>query len=107
MNKMHVKSGDEVVVIRGKDKGKKGKVIAVNPEEKKVVVDKVNVMTKHQKARGQNQQGGLVQKECPIYASKVMRVCPKCGKPTRIGKQVNDAGKSARICKNCHEVIDD
>ena len=105
MSKLHVKTGDEVIVISGKDKGKKGKVVAVNPGEGKVVVEKVNVMTKHQKARSQAQQGGLIQKECPIYASKVMRVCPKCGKATRIGKQVAE-GKASRICKNCHEVID-
>ena len=106
MSKLHVKTGDEVIVISGKDKGKKGKVVAVNPTEGKVVVEKVNVMTKHQKARSQAQQGGIIQKECPIYASKVMRVCPKCGKATRIGKQVAE-GKASRICKNCHEVIDD
>jgi len=106
MSKMHVKTGDEVIVISGKDKGKKGKVVAVNPGEGKVVVEKVNVMTKHQKPRSQAQQGGLIQKECPIYASKVMRVCPKCGKATRIGKQVNAEGKSSRVCKNCNEVID-
>ncbi len=107
MNKMHVKTGDEVIVISGKDKGKKGKVIAVNPSERKIIVDKINVMTRHQKARNQNQQGGLVQKESPIYACKVMRVCPKCGKPTRIGRQVNAEGKTSRYCKNCHEVIDE
>ena len=107
MNKMHVKTGDEVIVISGKDKGKKGKVIAVNPSERKIIVDKINVMTRHQKARSQNQQGGLVQKESPIYACKVMRVCPKCGKPTRIGRQVNAEGKTSRYCKNCHEVIDE
>ncbi len=107
MSKMHVKTGDEVIVISGKDKGKKGKVLAVNPEDKKVIVEKINVMTKHQKARGQNQQSGLIQKECPIYASKVMRVCPKCGKATRIGRQLNAEGKASRYCKNCNEVIDD
>ncbi len=107
MNKMHVKTGDEVIVISGKDKGKKGKVLAVNPSEKKVIVEKVNVMTRHQKPRSQTQQGGLVQKESPIYACKVMRVCPKCGKATRIGKQVNAEGKAFRVCKNCHEVIDE
>ena len=64
-------------------------------------------MTKHQKARGQNQQSGLIQKECPLYASKVMRVCPKCGKATRIGRKVNAEGKASRYCKNCNEVIDD
>ncbi|MDP4118262.1 MAG: 50S ribosomal protein L24 [Bacillota bacterium] len=107
MNKMHIKTGDEVMVISGKDKGKKGKVIAVNPDERKVIVDKINIMTRHQKARNQKQQGGLVQKESPLYASKVMRVCPRCEKPTRIGRQINPEGKNVRYCKNCKEVIDD
>ena len=108
MSKMHVKTGDTVVVISGKDKGKKGKVIAVKPSENKIIVDKVNVMTRHQKPRSQKEQGGLVEKESPIYACKVMRVCPKCDKPTRIGKKLSDDGKTSyRYCKNCQEIIDD
>ena len=100
MNKMSIKKDDLVVVLSGKDKGKQGKVLSVMPEAKKVVVEKVNVATKHQKPRQQGEQGGIVKKEAPIYACKVMRVCPKCGKPTRPASKVS-GDKRVRVCKKC------
>ena len=81
---MNVKKNDTVVVLSGKDKGKQGKVLSVNPQAGKVVVEGVSVATRHQKPRRQGEEGGIVKKETPIYASKVMTVCPKCSKaPTR------------------------
>ena len=100
MNKMSIKKGDEVVVLSGKDKGKQGKVLSVNPEAGKVVVEGVSVATRHQKARRQGEEGGIVKKETPIYACKVMTVCPKCNKATRVAHKIVD-GKKVRVCKHC------
>ena len=106
MAKMNVKSGDEVVVIAGKDKGKKGKVIEVLPGKGKTIVEGVAVATMHKKPRGQAQPGGIIEKEAAIDASNVMLVCQKCGKPARYGWKVNADGTKTRICKKCHEQID-
>lgn len=83
MNKVHVKTGDTVVILSGKDKGKKGKVLEVSPKEGKVIVEGLNIATKHVKPRRQGEQGGIVEAEAAMYASKVQAVCPKCGKPTK------------------------
>ena len=107
MNKMHVKRGDKVVVIAGKDKGKEGNVVAAFPEENKVIVEGVAVAKKHQKARVQGQASAIVDKEMPIDASNVMRVCPKCGKPSRVGVKVFDDGSKAKYCKKCGETFND
>ena len=100
MNTISIKKDDLVVVLSGKDKGKQGKVLSVIPSESKVVVEGVNVATKHKKATSQTEQGGIVKKEAPIYACKVQKVCPKCNKPTRIGHKV-EGDKKVRICKKC------
>ncbi len=97
---MNVKKNDTVVVLSGKDKGKQGKVLSVNPEAGKVVVEGVSVATRHQKARRQGEEGGIVKKETPIYACKVMTVCPKCNKATRVAHKIVD-GKKVRVCKHC------
>ena len=78
MNTLHIKTGDNVQIMSGKDKGKQGKVLEVSPKEKKVIVEGRNLVTKHVKPRRQGEQGGLVKAEAPIYACKVMPVCPKC-----------------------------
>ena len=101
MNKVHVKTGDKVIIISGRDKGKEGKVLEVSPSEGKVIVEGCNIATKHAKPRRMGEQGGLLQVETAIYACKVMLVCPKCGKPTRVGKAVVD-GKKVRVCKKCN-----
>ena len=85
MNKIHVKTGDTVKVITGRDRGSEGKVLQVSPEEKKIIVEGLNMVTKHVKPRKQGQTGGLVKAEAPMYASKVMLVCPKCKQATRVG----------------------
>ena len=101
MKKMSIRKDDMVVVLSGKDKGKQGKILEVMPKEGKVVVEKINVVSRHTKPRKQGDQGGILQKEAPIYACKVQRVCPKCGKPTRAAHKVQADGKKVRICKKC------
>ena len=103
--KMTVKTGDTVVVIAGKDKGKTGKVSAVNAGANKVLVEDVNVVTKHQKPRSQQDKGGIVKKSAPIDASNVLVVCPTCGKATRVAHSEVE-GKKVRSCKKCNASLD-
>ena len=111
---MFVKTKDQVVVISGKDKGVKGKVITAAPKTGKVIVEGVAMVTKHQKSRQQGQPGGIIKKEAFIDASNVMVICPKCGKPTRIahvavevtGKDGKVSKKNLRACKKCGAQID-
>ena len=95
MSKMQIKSGDTVMVISGADAGKKGKVQKAFPETGRVIVEGVNIVKKHQKPRGQGVPGGIVEREAAINVSNVMIVCPKCGKPTRVGHKFNE-GASAK-----------
>ena len=97
---MKIKKDDKVVVLSGKDKGKQGKVLSADPKGAKVIVEGVNVATKHQKPRKQGEEGGIIKKEAPLYACKVMRVCPKCDKATRPASKIVD-GKKVRVCKKC------
>lgn len=106
MANMHIKKDDKVVVISGKDKGKKGKVLVAEPSIGKVVVEKVNMATKHEKPKGQGKPGGIVHQENPIYACKVMLVCNKCGKATRIAFKKTESGDKTRICKKCGALIE-
>ena len=105
MNKVHVKTGDTVVVLSGKDKGKQGKVLQVSPKEGKVIVEGLNIATKHVKPRRQGEQGGIVEAEAAMYACKVQLICPKCGKATRIGHKILEDGSKVRVCKSCNEEI--
>jgi len=95
---MTVKKGDNVLVITGKDKGKTGKVLEVFPENNRVLVDGINIVTKHQKARNQQEKSAKIKKNAPINASNVMVVCPSCGKATRVAHKIVD-GKKVRVCK--------
>ena len=97
--KVHVKTGDTVVVINGKYRGKKGKVMQVSTPEGKVIVEGVNIVTKHVKPRKMGDPGGLIEAESALYADKVQLVCPKCGRPTRVGHLVSAIGKKMRACK--------
>ena len=97
---MNIKRDDKVIVLSGKDKGKQGKVMIADPKAMKVVVEGVNVATKHQKAQKQGQEGGIIKVETPIYACKVQLVCPKCGKATRVAHKVT-GDKKVRVCKKC------
>ena len=100
MSKLHVKKGDTVLVLAGKDRGKQGKVLEVSPKEQKVIVEKVNMVTKHVKPRRQGEAGGRVEAEAALYACKVQVVCPKCKMPTRIGHKILEDGSKVRVCKN-------
>ena len=102
---MTVKKGDTVVVIAGKDKGKKGKVLEVFPKDNRVIVDGVNIVSKHKKARTQQEQSAIIKKTAPIDASNVMVVCGVCGKATRIAHREID-GKKVRACKKCSASLD-
>ena len=97
---MNVKVNDNVLVIAGKDKGKQGKVLEVFPDKERAIVEGINMITKHVKPTRMGQSGGIIKTEAPVYASKVQLVCPKCGKPTRVGHVVED-GKKLRVCKKC------
>ncbi len=100
MNKLHVKTGDEVKIISGRDKGKTGKVLQTSPTENKIIVEGCNMVTKHVKARAQGQLSGIVKAEGPLYACKVMPICPKCKKATRVGHDIKN-DKKVRVCKHC------
>jgi large subunit ribosomal protein L24 len=105
-NKLHVKKGDQVIVITGKDKGKKGRVLACYPKESRILVEGVNMIKKHQKPNQANPQGGIITKEAPIHSSNVMLIDPKSGGPTRVGYKVLDNGKKVRVAKKSGEVLD-
>lgn len=105
--KIHVKTGDTVYVISGKDKGKKGKVLQVSPEEGKIIVEGISLVKKHVKPRKMGDPGGIIKAEAPLYASKVMPICPNCNKPTRVGHLIADDGTKYRVCKqkDCGETF--
>jgi len=102
---MKVVKNDTVLVISGNYKGKKGKVLKVFPKENRVVVEGVNFIKRHTRPTPKNQQGGIVEKEAPIQASKLLVICPKCDTPSRIGRKVLEDGSRVRVCKNCEEMI--
>ena len=103
--KLHVKQGDTVMVISGKDAGKVCKVQSALPREGKIVVEGVNMVTRHVRPRNASEQGGRIEREGAIYASKVMLYCDKCKKPTRISKQTLADGTKVRVCKKCGETF--
>jgi len=102
-----IKKGDLVQVLRGRDKGRQGKVLAVLPKKGKVLVEGVNKVKKHVKAQGPKQPGGIVEIEKPIWAAAVAVVCPHCKKPTRVGFQIGKNGDKHRICRRCQGLIDE
>jgi len=105
-NKLHVKKGDNVIVITGKDKGKKGRVLAAYPKEGRVLVEGVNLIKKHTRPSQANPEGGILTQEAPIHSSNVMLVDPKSGNVTRIGHKTLENGKKVRIAKKSGEVLD-
>ena len=102
---MHIKTNDTVIVLTGRDKGKQGKVMSADPKAGTILAEGINVAKRHKKPRKQGQPGGIISKETPIYACKVMRVCPKCNKPTRPAHRFNDDGSKVRVCKKCDAEI--
>ena len=105
MNKVHVKTGDKVIILSGRDKGKEGKVLEVSPSEGKVIVEGCNIATKHAKPRKMGEQGGIIKAEGAMYASKVQIVCPRCKKPTRVAHKIFEDGSKGRICAKCKESL--
>jgi large subunit ribosomal protein L24 len=101
-----IKKEDTVVVLTGKEQGKKGRVLAVNREKNRVLVEKINIIKKHMKPNKQYSQGGIIEKEAPIHISNVMLSCPKCSKPTKVAVTLFESGEKHRTCKKCKEVID-
>lgn len=102
---MEVKKGDNVVVIAGKDKGKKGKVLETSPKSSKVVVEGINIVSKHKKPRSAQDKGGIIKQTNPIDSSNVMVVCPVCDKATRVSHKIVDE-KKVRVCKKCGASLD-
>jgi large subunit ribosomal protein L24 len=105
-SKIHVKKDDKVYILSGKDRGKIGKVLDVIPDKNKVLVEGINLVTKHKKPKSQTDRGGRFQQENYIHSSNAMFVCNKCDKPTKIKKQILENGEKSRVCKKCDEIID-
>lgn len=103
---LRLKKNDRVRVISGKDKGKEGKILRRIPDRDLVVIEGVNMVSRHMRPSQRNPQSGIIKQEAPIYASKVMLVCPQCGKATRVGSSFLESGKKVRVCKKCGEIID-
>jgi len=103
---MKIRKDDTVLVVTGKDKGKKGKVRFAYPKDEQVIVDGINFIKKHTRARGQVRQAGIIELEAPIHISNVLLLCNKCNRPTRVAFRFLEDGKKVRICHSCHEVID-
>ncbi|MBN1893789.1 50S ribosomal protein L24 [bacterium] len=102
---MKVVKNDQVAVVSGDFRGKKGKVLKVYPATGRIIVEGVNFIKRHTRPTQKNPQGGIVNKEAPLHASNVMVICPKCNKQTRIGKKVLENGKRIRVCKSCNEML--
>lgn len=102
-----IRKNDNVLVITGKDRGKRGRVLKVLPEKNRLVVEGVNIIKRHTKPNPQRQiKGGLVEREAALHASNVQIVCPDCGKPTRLGKKILGDGRKVRVCRKCEGVVD-
>ena len=104
--KMSIRRGDEVVVIAGKDKGKRGHVTRVYPEANRIVVDGVNIVKRHRRRQPGSLQAGIVDMPAPLSRANVMLLCPNCDKPSRTGRTILQDGTHVRICKHCGEVIE-
>jgi large subunit ribosomal protein L24 len=103
---MRIRKNDQVRVISGKSKGKEGKILRHIPTKNMVVVEGVNMVSRHVRPSKNNPQAGIIKQEAPIYAAKVMLVCPQCGDPTRVGSSFLESGKKVRVCRKCSEIID-
>jgi large subunit ribosomal protein L24 len=103
---MKIRKNDTVLVIAGKDRGKKGKIRFAYPKDDQVIVEGVNMIKKHMRAVRQVRQAGIIEREAPIHVSNVMLLCSKCNHPTRVGFRFLEGGKKVRVCAVCHEVID-
>jgi len=103
---MKIRKEDNVLVIAGKDKGKKGKIRFVYPKNDRVLVEGINMIKTHSRAKAQVKQAGLIEREAPIAVSDVMLICTRCNKPTRVGFKTLENGNKVRVCRSCKEAID-
>jgi len=103
---MKIRKNDTVLVIAGKDRGKKGKVRFAYPEEQRILVEGINFIKRHTRARKQVRQAGIIEREAPIHVSDVMLLCSRCNHPARVGHRFLEDGRKVRICRSCGEVID-
>src|SRR5512143_2667223 len=103
---MQIKKNDNVIVISGKEKGKRGRVIAVYPSKNRLLVEKLNMIKRHTRPNQQLRQGGIVEKENPISVANVQLICSKCNKPTAVSRQDQGDGSRVRVCKTCNETLD-
>jgi len=102
-----IRKNDNVMVVAGKDRGKRGRVLQVHPDKNRVVVEGVNFIKKHTRPNPQaNIKGGIVEREAALHASNVQIVCPECGAPTRIGRQLLGDGRKVRVCRKCDGAVD-
>ncbi len=106
VRKMQIRKNDNVLVVSGKEKGKKGRVIAVYPRTNKLLIEKLNMIKRHTRPNQQLRQGGIVEKESPISASNVRLICSKCEKPTSISRQEQGEGPRVRVCRECNATIE-
>jgi len=103
---MNIRKNDSVMIITGRERGKTGKVLKVILDESRAVVERVNLVKRHARARGPQQPGGIVEKEAPIHLSNLMIMCDKCNAPVRVGRKILPDGKKVRVCRRCHELLD-
>ena len=103
---MQIRKNDSVMVISGKERGKTGKVLRVNPKEDAVIIERINVVKRHTKPRGPQQAGGIIENEASIPASNIMIMCDKCNAPVRVGQKLLGDGKKVRVCRRCGEALD-
>ncbi len=104
--KLSIRKGDRVLVLSGKDRGKKSKVLRVLPRERRVVVEDVNMVKKHTRPTREMMQGGIIDQEAPIHVSNVMLICRHCGQPSRTGTKILEGNRRVRLCKKCQEIVD-
>ena len=103
---MKIRKNDTVLVVAGRDRGKKGKVRFAYPKKEQLLVEGINFIKRHTRARGAVRQAGIIEREAPIQVSNVMLLCSRCNRPTRVGFHFLEDGRKVRICRSCHEVID-
>jgi len=102
---MHIRKNDSVMVVTGRERGKTGKVLRMMPERDSAIIERVNLVKRHAKARGPQQPGGIVEKEAPIRLSNIMLMCDKCNAPVRVGRKIMGDGDKARVCRRCGDPI--
>jgi len=103
---MNIRKNDSVMVIAGRERGKTGKVLRVLPERSVAIIERMNLVKRHARARGPQQPGGIVEKEAPIHISNLMVMCDKCNAPVRVGRKVLADGEKTRVCRRCGEALD-